>query len=582
MLPEIESLSLAEQVAQMFVVRASGHLFDHQIEFPAWEPPAAKLRHWLQDLGVGGVILVGGSAGDLRLRSHQLQSWAKFPLLIAADVEEGVGQRFAGATWFPPPMALSYIEQQSPGQGQHYAELLGGFIAQESLAIGINWVLAPVVDVNNNPENPVIDVRSFGETPAMASLLTTAFLQGARQWPVLTCAKHFPGHGDTSVDSHLDLPVLPHSRERLAEIELPPFASAIGAGVDAVMSAHLVIPAWDDSGPATLSPQILTGELRQNLGFEGLIVTDALVMGAIANRYDPLEAPILALEAGADILLMPVDPAGAIESICAAVNSGRISPERIRASVERIWRAKQKIFHVEEAPSPPTPLPGRERGEVLSGSPFPPFGGKGLGDRGKSPHPPSPPTPLPGRERGEEEEDFLASSLSQLATPAATSAAAEMLRASLRVGGPVPLPAQGQGLRNLILVDDTLRCGFLGHHVPAIAYPEKLGYQWQLFDRDTIPALLAASSNDDPPTLLQIFIRGNPFRGTAGLSQAAEKLVTNLLEKRQLQALVIYGSPYTLDKFLPDLPPEVPYAFSYGQMPLAQDIVLKSLFESPK
>jgi beta-glucosidase len=540
MLPEIESLSLAEQVAQMFVVRASGHLFDHQIEFPAWEPPAAKLRHWLQDLAVGGVILVGGSAGDLRLRSHQLQSWAKFPLLIAADVEEGVGQRFAGATWFPPPMALSYIEQQSPGQGQHYAELLGGFIAQESLAIGINWVLAPVVDVNNNPENPVIDVRSFGETPAMASLLTTAFLQGARQWPVLTCAKHFPGHGDTSVDSHLDLPVLPHSRERLAEIELPPFASAIAAGVDAVMSAHLVIPAWDDSGPATLSPQILTGELRQNLGFGGLIVTDALVMGAIANRYDPLEAPILALEAGADILLMPVDPAGAIESICAAVNSGRISPERIRASVERIWRAKQKIFPTQE--------------------------GRGDGETG----------------RQGEEEDFLASSLSQLATPAATSAAAEMLRASLRVGGPVPLPTQGQGLRNLILVDDTLRCGFLGHHVPAIAYPEKLGYQWQLFDRDTIPALLAASSNDDPPTLLQIFIRGNPFRGTAGLSQAAEKLVTNLLEKRQLQALVIYGSPYTLDKFLPDLPPEVPYAFSYGQMPLAQDIVLKSLFESPK
>ncbi|WP_199249995.1 glycoside hydrolase family 3 N-terminal domain-containing protein [[Phormidium] sp. ETS-05] len=535
MLPEIDSLSLAEQVAQMFVVRASGHLFDHQIEFPAWEPPAAKLRYWLQDLGVGGVILVGGSAGDLLLRSRQLQSWAQFPLLIAADVEEGVGQRFAGATWFPPPMALSYIEQQSPGQGQHYAELLGNFIARESLAIGINWVLAPVVDVNNNPENPVIDVRSFGETPAMASLLTTAFLQGARQWPVLTCAKHFPGHGDTSVDSHLDLPVLPHSPERLAAIELPPFASAIAAGVDGVMSAHLVIPAWDDSGPATLSPQILTGELRQNLGFEGLIVTDALVMGAIANRYDPLEAPILALEAGADILLMPVDPAGAIESICAAVNSGRISPERIRASVERIWRAKQKIFSPQETPE----------------------GGRGEGDS-------------------------LASSLSELATPAATEAAEGMLRAGLRVGGPLPLPANGEGLRNLIVVDDTLRENFLGHHAPAIAYPKKLGYRPLVFDRDTVPALLAASSHDDPPALLQIFIRGNPFRGTAGLSQAVEKLVANLLEKRQLQALAIYGSPYTLDKFLPDLPEEVPYAFSYGQMPLAQDMVMRSLFEPPK
>ena len=288
----IDSLSLAEQVAQMVVVRASGYLFDHQIQYPDWEPPAAKLQYWLEHLGVGGVILLGGSAGELALRSQQLQNWAKIPLLIAADIEEGVGQRFSGATWFGPPMAISAIARKNPSTGQHYAEQMGAITAQEALAIGINWVLAPVVDVNNNPDNPVINVRAFGETPDEVIELATAFIRGAKAYPVLTTAKHFPGHGDTATDSHLDLPVLSHSPARMAEVELPPFKAAIAAGVDAVMSAHLLIKCWDADYPATLSERILTAQLRQKLGFEGLIVTDALVMGAIANRYGANVAPV--------------------------------------------------------------------------------------------------------------------------------------------------------------------------------------------------------------------------------------------------------------------------------------------------
>ncbi|MCA1991353.1 MAG: beta-glucosidase, partial [Coleofasciculus sp. S288] len=342
-LPRLDDLSLEEQVAQMVVVRASGYLFDHQIQYPAWEPLAATLQHWLQDVGIGGVILLGASAGELALRSQQLQDWAKIPLLIAADIEEGVGQRFAGATWFPPPMALGAIQLKDADKAQQYAEQMGAITAREALAIGINWVLAPVVDVNNNPLNPVINVRAFGETPEAVSQLTSAFIRGAKHYPVLTTAKHFPGHGDTATDSHLDLPVLPHTLSRLAEIELPPFKAAIAIGVDAVMSAHLLIPAWDEQLPATLSPQVLTELLRNKLGFEGLIVTDALVMGAIANRYGTNEAPVMAVEAGADILLMPVDPEGAIQAVCDAVAAGRLSQERIRASVERIWNAKQNV-----------------------------------------------------------------------------------------------------------------------------------------------------------------------------------------------------------------------------------------------
>ena len=222
LLPSIETLSLTEQVAQMVVVRASGYLFDHQIQYPLWEPTAETLQHWIRDLGVGGVILLGGSAGELALRTQQLQAWAGIPLLMAADVEEGVGQRFSGATWFPPPMALAAVAQQFPDRADRYAEQLGATTAQEARAIGLNWVLAPTVDVNNNPVNPVINVRAFGETSAIVSQLATAFLRGAQQHPVLTVAKHFPGHGDTVVDSHLELPVLNHSVERLTEVEIPP------------------------------------------------------------------------------------------------------------------------------------------------------------------------------------------------------------------------------------------------------------------------------------------------------------------------------------------------------------------------
>ncbi|MBW4520757.1 MAG: beta-glucosidase [Scytolyngbya sp. HA4215-MV1] len=531
-LPSLQTLSLAQQVAQMVVVRASGYLFDHQIQYPVWEPLAAKLQHWLQDLGVGGVILLGGSAAEVGLRVQQLQAWAKIPLLVSADIEEGVGQRFAGATWFPPPMALSTI---APTQAEKLAFAMGATTAQEAQAIGLNWVLAPVVDVNNNPANPVINVRSWGRSPEIVSQLATAFIRGAQQHSVLTTAKHFPGHGDTAVDSHLDLPVLPHSPERLAEVELPPFQAAIAAGVDAVMSAHLLIPALDASHPATLSHRILTGELREKLGFEGLIVTDALVMGAIADRYGTAEAAVLAVEAGADILLMPLEPEVAIQAVCQAVETGRIHAERIQASVERIWQAKARVCT--------TAIAGdtSHAWEEL------------------------PPTPI---------------QLEQLAQPAAIATVEQILQASMQVSPmtlePPPIQVlESSTLSNVIVVDDALSCEFLAQHTPAIALPKRLGYQLQLIDRHTPPSLHASSLS---PTLLQLFIRGNPFRGSAGLTQTAESWFHFLRETQQLQALVIYGSPYVLEKFLPELSADIPYVFTYGQMPAAQAIALQRLF----
>lgn len=522
-IPDLDSLSLEEKVAQMFVIRASGYLFDHQIRFPDWEPQKATLQHLIADLGVGGVLLPVGNSGDMFLRSQEIQSWAKIPLLIASDVEEGVGQRFTGATHFPPPMALNAIAEKEINLAEKYAEELGSFIAQESLALGINWVLGPVVDVNNNPDNPVINVRSFGETPQLVSKLATAFIKGAHQWPVLTVAKHFPGHGDTAVDSHIDLPVLPHTNDRLNNIELPPFVAAIKASVDAVMSAHLLIKSWDAEKPATLSYKILTEKLRKELKFEGLIVTDALVMGAIAKKYGANEAPILALEAGADILLMPADPAGGIAAICEAVRAGRVTESRITESVKRIWTAKQKIFSSSSINSSKPALP-------------------------------------------------------KVATPAAISSATNILKHSMKAGGTLPLKLQ-PGSRNLILLDDIFLSEVLGHHTPAIAFPRQLGYQLQLVDRNThlTPDL---NPNTNTPTLLQIFIRGNPFRGSNEVIESALSWYKKLLQTQQLRAIVIYGSPYTLEQFLPTLPPEIPFVFSYGQQISAQTLALETLFGS--
>ncbi|MEG4166225.1 MULTISPECIES: glycoside hydrolase family 3 N-terminal domain-containing protein [unclassified Microcoleus] len=590
----IDNLSLPELVAQMFVVRASGCLFDHQIRYREWEPTASKLRYYLENLGVGGVILVGGSAAELALRSHQLQSWAKFPLLLAADIEEGVGQRFAGATWFGPPMAIAEVARHDAGKADRYAEQMGAVTAIEARAIGLNWILAPVVDVNNNPDNPVINVRAFGETPEIVGKLAAAFIRGAGQHPLLTTAKHFPGHGDTAVDSHLELPVLPHSPARLALVELPPFVEAMAAGVDAVMSAHLLIPAWDAEFPATLSRKILIGKLREELGFEGLIVTDALVMGAIANKYGANEAAVLAAEAGADVLLMPLDPEGAILAVSEAVTQGRICLSQIKESVKRIWKAKIKVgLPISDPPQPPGLFHSHQKHEFCRGSapvPTPDLEDSiGRSDQegrhgGTAPTENETALPQPPLAKGGSKnlESIESIDLSLLATPDARATAADILRDSLKFGGNLPLqvakPAENQVLRNLIVVDDVLGCEFLGNHTPAIALPEQFGYELQLIDDRTGAIADNTGAEHFYPTLLQIFIRGNCFRGSAGLTQAAQDWFKKLLKTGELQAVLIYGSPYVLEQFLPHLPPSIPYVFCFGQMPAAQSLVLEVLF----
>lgn len=347
-MPDLTSLTLAQLAAQTIVVRTTGFLFDDQLQYPQWEADSQTLKHLIQNIGIGGVILLGGSSAEVALKIEQMQRWAAqsptaVPLLICADIEEGIGQRFPGATWFPPPMALAGVAKQDLNQATVLAEAMGAIIAQEAQAIGMNWLLTPTVDVNNNPDNPVINVRAFGETPDVVSALTAAYIRGVQKFPVLTTAKHFPGHGDTAIDSHLELPTIDHDRARLNAVELAPFSTAIETGVDSVMSAHLNVPALDPDKPTTFSRKVMTDLLRGELGFDGLIVTDALVMGAIADRYGNAESVVQSLEAGVDVIMMPIDAVGAVTAIVQAVESGRLNRSQLEQSVARIWIAKQKI-----------------------------------------------------------------------------------------------------------------------------------------------------------------------------------------------------------------------------------------------
>ncbi len=523
--PDRTTLPLPQLVAQTIVVRTTGFLFDHQLQYPQWEVDAQTLRELIEDFGVGGIILLGGSAPEVALKIQQMQSWAAIPLLICADIEEGIGQRFPGATWFPPPMALSGVAQQNLPLAIELAEKMGAVIAAESVAIGMNWILTPTVDVNNNPHNPVINVRAFGETPEVVSALTTAYIQGAQQFPVLTTAKHFPGHGDTAIDSHWDLPTIDHDLARLNAVELEPFKRAIAAGVDSVMSAHLNVPALDSEKPTTFSRKVMTDLLRGAMGFDGLIVTDALVMGAIADRYGNAESVIQSLEAGVDVIMMPLEAKGAIAAICAAVESGRLSRSQIEDSVARIWAAKSKVI-------PPTPP--YEGGDMINA-------------------------------------DQL---IIQLAQPAAMQVAASIVQASIATRNDLKLQPVTHG-RNLILTDTLLDSRLIGRLAPAVTMPPQYGFtQMEIVDRHT-PTW---QSVEPTPTLLQLFIRGNPLRGIQETVAQAQTILAMLLTMQQLEAVVLYGSPYMYEDLLAIVPAEIPFIFGYGQMPVAQGIVLDRLF----
>jgi beta-N-acetylhexosaminidase len=345
----LDAMSLDEKVGQMLVSSfGSDFLATDSDAFDA-------LVKTVHDEHIGGFHVFGGTeaAPDVLLDAHygtvtlgqplaaasllnRLQAISKYPLLNSSDFETGLGFRLEGGTAFPRNMAFGAAGDD------RLAYEAGRITAEESRAIGIQLNFAPVVDVNNNPRNPVINTRSYGEDPQAVGRLASAYVRGLQSAGMLATLKHFPGHGDTDVDSHLGLPIIKDPREMLEQIELPPFKAGIAAGVGAVMTAHIEMPALDPTPntPTTLSRPIVTGVLRNDLSFGGLIVTDSMQMAGVTALYTPGDAAVKAVKAGNDLILHPPDDAAAFAAIRDAVKSGDIPMAQIDASVTRILRAK--------------------------------------------------------------------------------------------------------------------------------------------------------------------------------------------------------------------------------------------------
>jgi beta-N-acetylhexosaminidase len=328
----LRRLSIDEQAAQLVMPWIAG-------SYASFDGRALEQAvRWIDSLRVGGIVVSIGSPLDIAAKLNFLQRRSRLPLLVASDLEGGSAFRFEGGTPFPTNMGVAATGRERD------AYLMGRITAFEGRAVGIHITFSPVADVNNNPANPIINTRSFGADPTRVARLVAETIRGIQSTGMLATAKHFPGHGDTDTDTHLALPLIRGDWARLRAVELAPFRAAVAAGVAAVMSAHVALPAVepDTLRPATLSRSIMRGVLRDSLRFRGMVVTDALDMGALGTRAGAGELAVQALEAGADLLLMPTDPAEAVRAVAAAVRSGRLTRARLRESVARVLTAKEK------------------------------------------------------------------------------------------------------------------------------------------------------------------------------------------------------------------------------------------------
>ena len=521
---------IRRKVSQLFVIRASGHMFNSQRDYPLWELSNRQIKYFLEE-GVGGVIFFGGTITELHFRCKTLRQWARNPLLLCADVEEGVGQRFQGASHFLPPMAIAQIYLNDPKRALELAELYGRYTAEESILCGLNWILAPVCDINTNFNNPVINMRAWGEDPEIVSTLVCAFNRGLRSQNVFSCAKHFPGHGDTEVDSHLELPVLRHDINRLLDIELLPFRRLIDEGVSSIMIGHLLINEIDSKYPATLSIEVTTGLLRERLGYKGLIVTDALVMDSIAKRYGSEEAVILAFEAGADLILMPKDIEKSIGALCDAIISGRITMDRLQESLDR--RAsllKTNDLHLDHS----------SQKEIVY--------------------------------KSQEINNYSLKSFQD-----------ELIEKSISFND-LYVRNVIKGI-NLLRIDDFSLMSRQIDSTPMIALPKKAGYKPILLHQLGLDLWQESPINPlnleylgDEPIFLQIFYRGKPFVNNITIREPWIASVKQLQRDNRLSGIIVYGSYYLWQDIEKILDPNVPALYSPGQMQSAQMKALSCLF----
>lgn len=540
--PSRISMRLADKVGQMFVVPAQGVFLNEQ------SAAFLALKHQVVDNGVGGIIFSRSQVYGASLLVGRLQKLARQPILFSADLEAGSGMRFDDATYGPWAMAIAATGDPS------LAEKRARATAEEARAMGILQVFAPVADVNVNPDNPVINVRSFGEDPVDVARYVAATVKGLESGGVLATLKHFPGHGDVAVDSHRALPVLGVDRAHLDAVELLPFREGIKAGASAVMVAHLAVPALDPAPapplreqpkdvpygtpaseieqngttPASLSAPIVADLLRKQLGFKGLVVTDAMTMGGLVAHFEPGEAAIRAILAGDDMILMSPDTDAAVKAVLDAVKSGRIKERRIDESVDRILNAKKKLKLSE-----------------------------------------------------------LSTSLTTIATvvgsPAHDALEAEIARRSLTLvregSGALPLKAGGR-LLSVVVSDEA------GLNGPAAALGAELNKRvpavvtLRLDPRSNPDEVKAAvdAAKDADVVLLSLFVRARSGQGKIAVPDPARAAIPQLLASGKPVVAVAFGSPYLIRDF-PDLPT---YLCAWGTQDIVQTASARALFgEAP-
>jgi beta-N-acetylhexosaminidase len=519
----LAAMTLDEKIGQLIIPATVGMFL------PENSDAFRQARRDITEFHVGGYHLLGEvnnlhEPAGAALLVNQLQALAKVPLWITADFEGGVGLRFIGATRLPRAMAIG-----ATGNPE-MASQAGRITAEEARAMGVNVNFYPVVDVNNNARNPIINIRSFGGDPVLVSKMARAYIHGAQAAGVMATAKHFPGHGDTSTDSHLELPSVDVDRARLDAIELPPFRAAVEAGVGGVMSAHIALPRIEtDNLPATLSPKMLTGVLRGELGFKGVIFTDALNMRGVAAHYPEGEAAVRALKAGADILLYPPSVELAFKAVKRAVETGDVKESRLDESIRRILAAKQTL--------------GLDKHHVADMNRL---------------------------------MQVLGSTEHQQIAQAIIDSAITLVRDNKNV---LPLKlTTAQKVLSITMVDNNegWRDGGPGRAFVA-GLTKRHGATTSVYVSDkTAPAefdLIKKLAAFSDIVIVNGFIRVAAYKGSIDLSDGEINLLKHLSAMDKPFAFVLYGSPYMLS-FVPELPS---YVLAYEYYPAAEEAALKAV-----
>jgi beta-glucosidase-like glycosyl hydrolase len=517
------SLSLDQKIGQLIIPAVVGMFMSQDSE------TFQQISRDITEFHVGGYHMLGEvnslhEPAGVALLINRLQELARLPLWITADFEGGVGLRYMGATRLPRAMAMgaTYNPEMAFKAGQ--------VAAREARALGVHVNFYPVVDVNNNARNPIINIRSFGGDPKLVSEMARAYIRGSQSSGAMATAKHFPGHGDTSADSHIELPVIDVDRARLDQIELPPFRAAVEEGVGGVMSAHIALPRIEESKlPATLSELMLTGVLRQEMDFKGVIFTDAMNMRGVAAHYPEGEAAVRAVKAGADIILYPPSVEQAFTAVKRAVEAGEITEARINESVRRILSAKARL--------------GLHQNRFADIKQL---------DR------------------------VLGSKENQAAAREIIESAVTLVRDSKNV---LPLKLSAEQKVLFVTVVDNSEGWRDG--MPGRAFLEGLRKRHQnvtnvyVTDRtswaeiDLIKKLAALAD----VIIVNGFIRVSSYKGSIDMSEGEINLLKHLSATGKPMAFVLYGSPYLIS-FVPEIPT---YILAYEYYPAAEEAALKAV-----